>query len=200
MALGITQNLKKSVLPANNKGIFNISAQIEETETLVNLDRHWKIFRQNRGNSVRGRLKENSHFWKNELKPALFVQNIIDNGYIMPFPPSLYAPNNKSNLRNSRFISQAISKVLKNNCIEELDQKPYYCNSLTIAESRKLRLNLDLRHVNSFIKQNKFRYENITLHQKFWVKEINHFATFDLSSGYHHIEIHPEHRKYLRFE
>ena len=85
----------------------------------------------------------------------------------MPFPPSLYAPNNKSNLRNSRFISQAISKVLKNNCIEELDQKPYYCNSLTIAESRKLRLNLDLRHVNSFIKQNKFRYENITLHQKF---------------------------------
>ena len=126
--------------------------------------------RQNRGNSVRGRLKENSHFWKNELKPALFVQNIIDNGYIMHFitvSPSLYAPNNKSNLRNSRFISQAISKLLKNKCIEELDQKPYCCNSLTVAESRKLRLILDLRHVNSFIKQNKFRYENLTLHQKF---------------------------------
>ena len=24
------------------------------------------------------------HFWKNELKPALFVQNIIDNGYNFP--------------------------------------------------------------------------------------------------------------------
>ena len=167
MALGITQNLKKSVLPANNKGIFNISAQIEETETPVNSDRDWEILDKTEKISVRGRVKENSHFWKNELKPALFVQNIIDNGYIMPFPPSLYAPNNKSNLRNSRFISQAISKLLKNNCIEELDQKPYYCNSLTVAESRKLRLNLDLRHVNSFIKQNKFRYENITLHQKF---------------------------------
>ena len=170
MALGITQNLKKSVLPANNKGIFNISAQIEETETPVNWDRDWKIFRQNRGNSVRGRLKENSHFWKNELKPALFVQNIIDNGYMIHFitvPPSLYAPNNKSNLRNSRFAFQAILKLLKSNCIEKLDQKPYCRNPLTVAESKKLRLVLDLRHVNSFIKRNKFRYENLSLYQKF---------------------------------
>ena len=71
VALGITQNLKKCVLPADKKVIFNISAQIEEN------NRDWEI-------SVRGRFKENSHFWKNELKPALFVQNIIDNDYIMP--------------------------------------------------------------------------------------------------------------------
>ena len=71
--------------------------------------------------SVRGRLKENSCFWKNELKPPLFVQNITDNGYIIPFitiPPSFYAPNNKSSLRNSRFVSHAISKLFKNNCID----------------------------------------------------------------------------------
>ena len=35
VALEITQNLKKSVLPADKKGIFNISAQIEETERPV---------------------------------------------------------------------------------------------------------------------------------------------------------------------
>ena len=85
MALGITQNLKKPVLAADKKGIFNISVQIEETERPVNLDRHWKFFDKTEEISVRGRLKQNSHFWKNELKPALFVQNIIDNGYIMPF-------------------------------------------------------------------------------------------------------------------
>ena len=100
---------------------------------------------------------------------------MIDNGYIMPcitILPSFYATNNKSNLINSRFISQAISKLLKKNCIEELDQKPYCCNPLTVAESKKLRLVLGLHHVNSFIKQNNFRYENLTLYQKFWVKEI----------------------------
>ena len=57
---------------------------------------------------------------------------------------------------------QAISKLLENNCIEELDQKLYCCNTLTVAESKKLRLVLDLCHFNSFIKQNKFRYKNLT--------------------------------------
>ena len=102
---------------------------------------NWEISDKTEEISVCGKLKENSHFWKNELKPALFVQNIIDNDYIIPFitiPPSFYAPNNKSSLRNSKFVSQTISKLLKNNCIEELDQKPYYCNPLTVAESKKL--------------------------------------------------------------
>ena len=85
VALGITQNLKKSVLPVDKKGIFNISAQKEETETTVNSDRDWEISDETEEISIRGRLKENSHFWKNELKPSLFVQNINDNGYLMPF-------------------------------------------------------------------------------------------------------------------
>ena len=49
---------------------------------------------------------------------------------------------------NSRFVSQAISKLFKNNCIEELDQKLYGGNPLTVAEIKKPRLVLDLRHVN----------------------------------------------------
>ena len=120
----------------------------------------------------------------------------------MPFitiPPSYYARNNKSSLRNSRFVSQAISKLLKNTCIEELDQKPYCCNPLTEAKSKKLRLILDLHHVNSFIKQNKFRYENLTTLSEI-LSEGNHFKTFDMSSGYHHIEIHSEHQRFIGFE
>ena len=117
---GIRNNPKpqKSILPADKKGIFNISVQIEDTETTVNSDRDWKISDKTEGISVRGRLKEKSHFWKKELKPSLFVQNITDNGYIMPFitiPSSFYAPNNKSSLRNSRFVSQDIQNYLKTN-------------------------------------------------------------------------------------
>ena len=59
----------------------------------------------------------------------------------MPFItilPSFWAPNNKSSLRNSRFVSQAIPKRLKNNYIEELDQKPYCFNPLAVAGSKKL--------------------------------------------------------------
>ena len=105
------------------------------------------------------------HFWKNKLKPPLFVQNVIDNGYIMPFTtilPSFYAPNNKSSLRNSRCVSQTILKLLKNNCMEELYQKAYCCNPLTVAANKKVRLVLDRCHIYRFIKQNKFCYENLT--------------------------------------
>ena len=55
VALGITQNLKKSVLPVDKKEIFNISAQIEETETTVNSDRDWEIPDKTKDVSVRGK-------------------------------------------------------------------------------------------------------------------------------------------------
>ena len=65
--------------------------------------------------------------------------------------------------------------------------------------SRKLGLVLDLCHVDSFIKQNKFWYEELTTLSEI-LSEGDHFTTFDLSSGYHHIQIDPEHQKLLGFE
>ena len=32
------------------------------------------------------------------------------------------------------------------------------------------------------------------------MSEEDYFTTFDLPSGYHHIKVHPEHRKFLGFE
>ena len=83
----------------------------------------------------------------------------------MPFtsiPSPFYASNSRSSLRHPQFISQAITKLKQNKCVEELKQKPYCCNPLTVAEGKKLRLVLDLWHVNKHIKHNKFRYENLS--------------------------------------
>ena len=55
------------------------------------------------------------------------------------------------------------------------------------------------RHVDSFTKQNKVLFENLTNLSEI-LGEGDHFRTLDLSSGYHHIEIHLEHRKFLGFE
>ena len=67
-----------------------------------------------------------------------------------------------------------------------------------VAEGKKLLLVLDLRHVNKHIQYNKFRYEKLSTLS---VRRSDIFdLTFDLTSGYHHIEIHPEHRKFLGFE
>ena len=47
-----------------------------------------------------------------------------------------HASNNKSSLRHPQFVSQAITKLQENNCVEELKQKPYCCNLLTVAKGK----------------------------------------------------------------
>ena len=47
--------------------------------------RDWEITEKTNNVSARGRLKQHIEFSKNELKPSCFVENIINNGYIMSF-------------------------------------------------------------------------------------------------------------------
>ena len=70
--------------------------------------------------------------------------------------------------------------------------------SVSIQKSGKKRLILDLRHVNQFLHKTKLRCEDFSI-----AKEVlnpgDFMFTFDLKTGYHHVEIFPEHRKYLLF-
>ena len=147
---------EKYVISAEKKNIFNMTVPFEEQGNFdFTYKRDWEITEKIKNVSVRGRLKQNIEFWRNELKPY-FVEDIITNGYTMPFtsiPSPFYASNNRSSLRHPQFVSPAITKSQQNKCVEELKQKPYCCNPLTVAEGKKLRLVLDLRHVNKLIKQ-----------------------------------------------
>ena len=140
VTLEITQNLAKSFFPAYKKGFFKISAQIEEIETPVNLNKDWEILGKTEESSVRGELKENSRFWKNELKPSLFVQNIIDNGYIIPFitiPPSIDAPNNKSSLRIPDSYLKLFQNYLKKQLRRTIRSKTLLLQSLGSSHKQK---------------------------------------------------------------
>ena len=116
---------QKSAISAKKKDIASLAVTFEERETFdFTYKRDWEITGETKNVSIRGRLKQNIEFWKNELKPSYFVENIIKNGYIMPFtsiPPPFYASYNKSS--HPQFVSQAITKLLRNNCVEELKQK-----------------------------------------------------------------------------
>ena len=89
--------------------------------------RDWKITEKTKNISVRGRLKQNIEFWKNKLKLSYFVEIIIKKDYLMLFawiPSRFHASNNKSSLRYIQFVSQAITKLLENNCFREFTPKP----------------------------------------------------------------------------
>ena len=96
------------------------------------------------------------------------------------------------------FVGKAIEKLLQNRFVDELSHPAHCCNPLTVADKGKLRLVFDLRHVNAYISLNKFKCENFrAVAENF--HENDFFIRFDLTSGYHHIDIHPEHHKYLGF-
>ena len=148
-----------------------------------------------------GNIHKKGQFWHNTLDASKFVLDIIDHGYRLPFAhpcPPFLAKNNASSRNHPEFVTEAIQKLIKQNCVKEVDQVPFCCNPLTVATGKKLRLVLDLRHVNAHLKKFRFRYENLKTLAKIFEKGF-HFATFDLKSGYHHIAIHENDIGYLGF-
>ena len=103
---------------------------------------------------IAGRINKNYEIWKEELEASPFVLNIVKNGYTLPFtcnPPPCSLKNNRSSQRNRSFVESSIFELLKNKCIEEVNEPPFCINPLSVAEGKKLRLVLDLRHVNKYL-------------------------------------------------
>lgn len=143
-----------------------------------------------------------SDFWEKKLKAPPSIMDIIKHGYSIPFkskPLPFFAHNNKSSLKNKSFVTESIEKLLINKCIKEVTTVPYCVNPLTVADhNSKLRLVLDLRHVNKHVQVVKFRYEDLKVVSDLF-EENDHIFTFDLKSGYHHVPIHEEFTTYLGF-
>ena len=70
--------------------------------------------------------------------------------------------------------------------------------SVSVQSSGKKRLILDLRHINIHLYKQKFRCEDLHTIKNVFAKDFFVFS-FDLKSGYHHVDIFPDHRKYLAF-
>lgn len=153
---------------------------------------------------VRGRLNQHIKFWETIEAPE-FILNTIREGYKIPFmsePSYSYRPNNRSAKLHSDFVSDAIHELLEGNRISEV---PYRQDlhvisplSVSVQPSGKKRLILDLRLVNQCLYKKKVKFEDHKKAREFFT--LNSFMIkFDLKSGYHHLDIYPEHRKYLGF-
>ena len=108
--------------------------------------------------------------------------------------------NNKSALKNSKFVEKSILDLIKDKIFIEVFNKPEIINPLTVAENKegKQRLILDLRHVNKFIDKQKFKCEGVKQALSYFIQD-GFLFKFDLKSGYHHVDINSEHQKYLGF-
>ena len=162
--------------------------------------RNWE-FAEGESSCMKFSLRRNFLFWQKMLKPSQFVLNVISQGYILPLtqrPPPFLAKNNSSAKRHPDFVAKAIRKLQAQRLIQKIESPAHCCNPLTVAEKGKLRLVLDLRHVNKFLDRKKVKYEDLRVVAEI-LEQNDYFVTFDLTSGYHHIDIHPDHHKYLGF-
>lgn len=107
--------------------------------------------------------------------------------------------NNRSAFIHSDFVINAIRELKGTGCIREADN-PFIINPLTVSvnASWKKRLVLDLRYVNQFVEKQMIKFEGVTEGLEYAKKNM-FMIKFDLKSGYHHIDIHPNYQKYLGF-
>ena len=101
--------------------------------------------------SVVGSLKSHSKFYSENNAPN-YIQQIVNQGYNIPLTshvPNLFRRNNRSSRDCPEFVQQAIDDLLDTGAVVELSKPARVNNPLTVSQkSKKLRLVLDLRHVN----------------------------------------------------
>ena len=105
---------------------------------------------------VQVELCANFSFWQDSIQALDFVLDIIRNGYKILFreTPLPYSIEKRSSAcRQYSFVEGAISELMSRGCLREASEYPQFCNPLHVAvqSSGKLRLILDLSHLNRFV-------------------------------------------------
>ena len=151
--------------------------------------------------NIKHSLKRHYNKWE-EIGAFPNILKVVQSGYEIPFvsiPHSMNFRNNKSAELNAHFVSDEISRLMKNGCIVEVQSKPFIVSPLSVAENRsKKRLILDLSRLNKYVKYEKIKFEDWKTAMDYFEKDC-FCIKFDLKSGYHHIDISEEFQTYLGF-
>ena len=153
---------------------------------------------------VKGRLKERVDYWINELEASPFIVDTIKNGYPLPMlsvPPWYSHQNDQSALVDADFVDDALTKLLADECIKETGSESIHvCSPLMVVtnDNNKKRLVINLKYLNNYLVTYKFRYEDLRAVLAL-VKKGDYMFSFDLKSGYHHVDIREGFQKYLGF-
>ena len=144
-------------------------------------------------------------FWES-LLPDEYVLSIIRHGYKIPFrdgvvPGQYREPNNRSALDNMPYLQDHVESLILDRIVLECFSPPLCISPLTVSSryvlrELKLRMCIDLsRYINLLLKKEAVTLPGLEKALKSLLP--NDFqATFDLKSAFHHVKIHPEHRKY----
>ena len=98
-------------------------------------------------------------------------------------------------------VGLSIENLVRNRCAAQVDSQPYICSPLSVVSNSagKLRLVLNLKYLNQFLHVLSFKYEDLRT-AALMFEPGEYMFKFDLKSGYHHVDVHPDYQKYLGFQ
>ena len=149
-----------------------------------------------------GSLAKCMQFWR-MMGASRFIQTIVLHGYALPFievPRAREFANHRSACENAEFVCDSVESLLNQGCIQEVKREDVVVTSPlgVVNNGKKLRLIVDLRYVNKHLQNFKFKLEDMKVVANVYSRG-DYLVTFDLKSGYHHIEIAKAYWKYLGF-
>ena len=172
----------------NDLGIIGNKPELDTT----GFQRYWELEQNSiQVHDVQGRLKSNLIFWKEVLQAPVPIIETVSEGYKLPLLSTYERRNQSSAHQHADFVSSAITELMQSRCIQKVAFKPHICSPLSVVSNNagKLRLVLNLRYLNQFLFKEKFKYEDLRVAMLMFQPD-DYMFTFDLKSGYHHIDIH----------
>ena len=135
------------------------------------------------------------------LKPSEMTMATISRGDRLPFhaipPKTDVFKNNKSARLDDTFVRAEIDRLCKLGCISRVSEQPHLVLPLSSVFSKKKRLVVDgSRHLNPFLEHRRVRLNDLRDIPDI-VKPGMWFGCEDLESGYWHVAIAEECRKFL---
>ncbi len=145
-------------------------------------------------------------FWKDELKAANWVLDTLIEGYKIPFlsRPGVYTERNNLSAREQPDIVRIqMKEMIQKKVVKVVRDQPTCINPLGLVSkvqddgSFKHRLVWDgSRHVNNHLMPQHVRLSHLDKALELTLKG-DFQSTFDLSSAYYHIKIHPSQTTFL---
>ena len=154
------------------------------------------------GTNVKSRLTESIGFWET-IGANREILKILRGGYRIPFfesPPESFSKNNISALKNMEFVEEVVFELLKSNRVVQTPFKHWIVSQLSVSTNKlgKKRLIFDLKILNTFLWKQKVSFEDWKIASEYLEKDSFCFK-FDLSKGYHHVNIFSGHQSFLGF-
>lgn len=160
-----------------------------------------------------GRLRAHRSYWLATMHQigliCALTLSVIDSGYRLEWDPAKGPParrwlrNHPSALEQAAFVSAKVAEGVLAGTMVTCSRSELWCIlplGVAINAAGKLRLIWDGRHVNRHLPKRKFRMETLQREGRALFERSAWGGTCDLSSAYHHVEMHPEATRYLGFE